>query len=263
MADLMTELLRMKRRQLQKLCKNLRLKANGTNANLISRLSHHKYREYIAAECIAVEGGVRSPQGAEASRCQVEEQSEKKTDPPRWCAVHGQAIVGPDQEWGRVILKCCRPMVVAGDALVPFLLTPAAGEAPPHMEDNRICAECLRLNQMQISLASVSTPQRHSGNSPLGSLHRTLPLPRNEMVQHVTQPPALMLDVEDTGYSTSSSDSSSQGRLRQMFGQYCPQEDEGYASKVEKLLLGIANGDVSAAQAFGSGTPKVLHSPKC
>ncbi|XP_038672937.1 uncharacterized protein LOC119976471 isoform X2 [Scyliorhinus canicula] len=241
MADLTTELLTMKRRQLQKLCKKLGMKANGTE-------------------------GVHSPRGTEASRYRVEEQSEEKTDPPRWCAVHGQAIVGPDQEWGRVTLKCCRPMVVAGDALVPFLLTPAAEEVPPHMEDNRICAECLRLNQLKISsLASPSTSQRHSGNSLLGSLCMTHPLPQNEMAQHVTRtkPPTLMLDVEDTGYSTSSSDSSSHGRLKQLFGQYYPQEDEGYAIKVEKLLLGIAKGDVSAAQAFGSGTPKVRHSPKC
>ncbi|XP_048472557.1 uncharacterized protein LOC125486955 [Rhincodon typus] len=230
-------LLQLKRQQLQKLCKKLGLKASGKNVDLISRLSEH-IKEPIRDEPVShsplplvVKEEVSSPFGEEsedhyeaAACCQVEKQSEIRSD-SGWCVVHGMEIDVPGQIWCPLILKSGRILVAAGDVLIPFYLTPAAVETPAHLEDNRICAECFQLNQKKNSTIQISYSQQYSGC-----------------------------------YFSSNSSSRSN---RKTFGRYSPQEDKGYATKVEKLLLEIANGDMTVDQAFGSGRPTVLHSPKC
>ncbi|XP_048375799.2 uncharacterized protein LOC125446341 [Stegostoma tigrinum] len=237
-------LLQLKRQQLQKLCKKLGLKASGKNVDLISRLSEH-IKEPIGDEPVShsplplvVKEEVSSPYEEEseyhyeAAACyQLGEQSKIKSEcsllqegDSAWCVVHGMEIDAPGQIWCPLILKSGQILVAAGDVLVPFYLTPAAVETPAHLEDNRICAECFELNKKKNSLIQISCSKQYSG--------------------------------------CSSSNSSSRSN-RTTFGRYSPQEDEGYATKVEKLLLEIANGDMTVDQAFGSGRPKVLHSPKC
>ncbi|XP_072405863.1 uncharacterized protein [Chiloscyllium punctatum] len=207
--------------------------SNPQNVDLISRLSAC-IKEPVTDETISplplvIKEEIISPSGDKseqshdtASCCQVPEQGRILSD-SSWCVVHGIEIITPGQPLYPLTLKNGQILVAAGDLLIPFHLIPAAVVTPPHLEDNRICAECFQLNQVKNSAMQTSPSQEHSG-------------------------------CYFPSYSRSK---------RTTFSRYSPQEDKGYATKVEKLLLKIANGDMTVDQAFRSGRPKVLHSPKC
>ncbi|XP_062903873.1 uncharacterized protein LOC134346435 [Mobula hypostoma] len=156
----------MKRPQLQKLCKSLGLRAVGKNAELIARLSCYITQtspdEAVSKPLPQLQGDTRIPlqwdTPDEQDPLRVKEDSGVASG---WCVVHGMELLSSG--WSSLALKCGRPVVVDGDSLFDLHLKPAVVETPPHLEDNKICQECLQRNAEEDSVRRQRPPKRWSG----------------------------------------------------------------------------------------------------
>ncbi|XP_072892793.1 uncharacterized protein [Hemitrygon akajei] len=263
MAALMTnvagncdDLTRMTRPQLQKLCKSLGLRAVGKNTEIIARLSCYITRsspdKAVSKPLPQLQGDTAIPllQDSldEQDNLRVEEDSRVVSG---WCVVHGMELLSSG--WSSLSLKCGRIVVVDGDSLFDLHLKPAVVETPSHLEDNKICQECLQQNAEEDS-ARKRRPPRHRSGIPL--------LIRRQMVTPCNISTSASRDSMKMR-SASVSRCTRFGSQRKIVTQDYPQEDKAYAMKVEELLMKIANGDMTVDQAIRSEQPKVMHSPRC
>ncbi|XP_051899847.1 uncharacterized protein LOC127586081 isoform X2 [Pristis pectinata] len=228
----------MKRPQLQRLCKDLGLKAVG---KVISNPPPQiQANTTVPRRRDTLDKGASLQMGKRGSK-----------DVPGWCVIHGMQLFSSG--WSSLALKCGRPVVVNGDSLVDLCLRPALVETPPHLEDNKICWECLQRNSKEASLKQHHPPKRRSGIPLL--IRRHLATLRKD-----ASTPGSSASVKID--SASMSGCTRLGLPREMWGRGHPQEDKAYALKVEELLMKIANGDMTVDQAVRSEQPKVVHSPR-
>ncbi|XP_067830003.1 developmental pluripotency-associated protein 2-like [Heptranchias perlo] len=220
-----TRLFQLKRQQLQRLCKKLGLKANGKNVELISRLSEH-IQETTAEEAIS------------SSPVLVEE-----ANPPRGAA-EGTTAPGDQGEEQRETKDgsgwcVLHGMEIVGRDQIWSSLIAKSGKF--------LVADGNSLVPLHLTPATVETPAHLEDNQICEEC-----LKLNRIKDSIVRIPTAR---------QYSGDSNSFKNKHLTFDRYYPQEDKGYATKVEKLLLEIEKGDVTVEQAIRSGRPKVVHSP--
>lgn len=187
----------MKRRDLQKLCKSLNLRAVGKNAELVERIRSH-YNQIELEEI----GDTRTEENLQAvNNCdevdvasdkerlnQLDENVNQSPDEPskpssnasspkdldwnwiaRWCVVDGVLKQDAAERWVLLRLIGGRTVIVDEKTKerVDFVLKPTVLPTPDTHDDNYICGDCVRRNKEKLSgwigIKKTATPKSSLG----------------------------------------------------------------------------------------------------